>query len=314
MKPLVTKEEFVKGTGAREIKAPPRPRSRTLAEDDLDYFKLMLFGPVGAGKTHLIGQFVRDLGMRVVILSTDIGESGHLTIKTALTQAGKSELADRVRLLNLNGWKEVSDFLQNPYKFAPELWENEPDILAWDGFSGFQQVDISEYVGDMQPAEKTTRDRGDAIDSGLQFEQAQWGMVRNATVRKIDSFLTIRNPSGKPLHKIVTCNEAIAYKPVDASKPTGPQQIVESYKPLLQGAGGAIIQQGFDMILRNTVKIRKADTGAKREYLLITEGSENLVAKSRGFNLDPVMPSSAVLLWEKIQEALGKKIHGSSDS
>jgi len=303
------KKEFVNIAGAREVKAPQHRKGQKLSDTQVDYIKMMWFGLAGSGKTHLIGQFVRDLGMKVAIISTDIGDSGHLTIKNDLIAAGKQQLLDNVYLLSLEGWAEVSDFLRNPYKYDPGMWDFNPDILAWDGFSGFQQVDISEYIGDMQPAEKgdgSTRERSDFRESGLQFEQADWGAVRNATVRSADKFLGIGNPSGKPLHKILTCHEAVAYKPVDSNKKHGPQQVVESYKPLLQGSGGTMILGGFDLIMRTKVKTRITDNdGAKREYFLITAGTENLVAKNRGFDLEPTIPASAIYLWERVQKGLG---------
>jgi len=307
LKKGTSKEEFVSKAGTREIKAPRR-KGTTLDKEDVNFFKLMIFGASGVGKTHLLGEFVRDLGLKLAILSTDVGESGHLTIITQLESAGKGELKKNVYLLPLEGWGEVSDFLYDPYRFAPDLWAFDPDIIAWDGFSGFQQLDVSEYVGNMKPKENTdgsSRDRGDARESGLFFEQADWGVVKVATGRTIDKFLSLKNPSDKPLHKIVTCLEAIEYKSVDPNKKQGAQQMVEAKKPLLQGSGSVLTYAGFDIIARAKVKVHAKDSGPVREYQLVTEGHENLVAKNRGFPLDSVIPNSAVYLWERIQQGLG---------
>ena len=305
-----TREDFVSKAGTREVKGPRR-KGRKLSDATVDYVKMMWFGPAGVGKTHLIGQFVEKLGKRVALISTDIGDSGHLTIKTQLKNAGRLDLLDNVYLLELQGFKEVSAFLQDPYKFDPALWEHDPDILAWDGFSSFQQVDISEHVGDMRPADKANgeqRDRGDFREEGVIFEQADWGAVKNYTVRKGNSFLGIRHPSGKPLHKIVTCFEAITYKPADSSKPTGAQVVAETYKPMLQGAGGHMLLGGFDLIMRCKTTTKREGDSSRREYSLVTQGSQNLVAKNRGFDLAPEIPADAAFLWEKILEGIGSGV------
>lgn len=291
--------------GTKTIKAPIRKGSR-LSEAETNVAKIMLFGGPGSGKTHFIGQFV-PLGLKVALLSTDVGGSGHLTIKTYLNSLGRKDLLDNVYLIELDGWKEVTAFLRDPYKFDPDLWAFDPDVLAWDGFSSFQQVDISEYVGGMQAAPKadgTTRDRGDFREEGLIFEQADWGAIRNASMRTVDKFLALKSPSGKPLHKVMTCLEAIAYKPKDSSKPNGPQEIVESYKPMLSGAGGQFALGGFDLIMRTAVKTERGEEGKVRVYTLITAGNQNLVAKNRGFELEPVEPADAKRIWEQVMKGL----------
>lgn len=305
------KKEFVEGTGpkAREIKTPVR-RGYKLSDDKLDYFKLMVFGQPGAGKTHLIGQFVRDLGMRVILVTTDIGDSGHLTIRSMLTKAGKQELMDNVYVLPLAGWYEVQQFLRDPWKFDPELANFNPDIIAWDGFSGFQQIDLTEYVGDLT----TDKDRGDYRESGLMLEQRDWNVIKTGTVRTIDKFMSIKRLDEKPVHKIVTCHEAVSYKPLDASKPNSPQQVVDSYRPLLQGQGGVLSLGASDLILRAAIKSRRTGNTATTEYVLITSGHENVVAKSRGVELEPEIPNSAVYLWERIQKALGIGVEKISSS
>lgn len=301
------KDDFVKAAGkptTKEVK-PPRKRSFKLDEDDQDYVKIMVFGPVGGGKTDLLAQLVLDCGLKVASLTTDMGDTGHLTVKTRLVKAGRKDLFKNYCVVPLDGWGEMSAFLRDPWKYDPNLAEFLPDVLAWDGFSTFQQVDVSEYVGDMAPKNQNT-DRGDFRESGLVLEQQDWGAIRNATIRVGDNFLTIRRPDGKPLHKIITCHEAIAYKPKDPDKPNAGNIVVESYKPLLQGAGGQLLLGGFDLIMRASVNTRKTDAGPVKEFVYTTAGSHNLVAKNRGFDLRDEEPANMKYVWGKIMEGLGR--------
>lgn len=294
-------------TEEKRVFSQPRRRGVKLSDDALSFVKIMVFGAAGTGKTHFVGQFV-ELGMKVGLISTDFGGSGHLTIKAHFNKIGRPELAENVYILPLEGWAEVTEFLRNPYKFDPALWEFDPDLLAWDGFSGFQQIDISEYVGDMTLAPKadgTEKIRSDYRESGLGgFENMDWGAIKVATTRSIEKFLTMKTPQGKSLHKVVTCLEAILYKPVDPNKPNAGTVLVDSYKPMLQGSGGVLTQAAFDLIMRTAAKVEKNDDGAVRKYILITEGSQNVAAKKRGFELDVVEPNDVKHIWEKIRKVL----------
>lgn len=297
------KEQMVQA-GAPKLITPPRKKSFTLDQDEVDYVKIMIFGPIGSGKTYAFGQLALA-GYKVAIITTDIGDTGHVTIKAQLKKTGKPELGKNVMVIPLEGYDEVSKFLRNPYVYVPELEEFDPDFLGWDGFSGFQQIDLSEYVGDMQGANKD-KERGDFRDSGLVLESQDWGAIRNATIRKGNEFLSAKKPNGKPLHKILTCHETVISKYIDPTKPLAGTNYVESYKPMLQGAGGQLLMGGFDLIIRTKVVTKKGDDGERREYYYVTSGSQNLVAKNRGFILKPEEPADMAYLFEIIKKGMGK--------
>jgi hypothetical protein len=279
---------------------PPRKKAFTLNEPEVDYAKLLFFGPTGSGKTYTFGQLAA-LGYKVAIMTTDIGDTGHLTIKAYLKSIGKSELLKNVLIIPLEDYKEVTTFLKAPEKVVEGIYEFDPDFLGWDGFHGFQQVHLSEYVGEMTGARD--KDRGDFRESGLVLEMQDWGAIRNATIRVTNDYFRLHNRlTGKRWHKIMTCAEQLTQKQM--ADRLGNAIVVEAHRPALQGMGGQMLLGGFDLILKTKVKVTKADDGAQREYLYIAEGSENLIAKKRGINIPPQIPADMSYVWAKVQEIL----------
>lgn len=297
------KKDFVEKAGARPgIIKPPVRRGFSLDEDKTDYVKVMLFGVSGSGKTHLLGQLA-EIGQKVAIITTDIGDTGHLTIKNYFKAKGLSDAFKRVVIIPLDGYGEVTRFLARPWEHVISddgrtLADFDPDHLAWDGFSSFQQLDLNEYVGDMQPAKD--KDRGDYRESGLVLETQDWNAIKNATMRKANDYLAIRKPDGRPVNKWLTCHENLVQKAIDSSNLMAGTKYEESYKPMLQGAGGQLILGGFDLIARTKVTVKKSDDGAQRIYSIVTAGSQNLVAKNRGFDLAPEEPADMSKLWPKL--------------
>lgn len=296
------KEAFVK-SGPRTI-TPPRRKAFNLADERTNESKLLAFGPVGSGKTQIaLGPLL--LGFKILYITTDVGDSGHITLVNGLRRIGRLDLLSNVLVVPLSGWAEVRDFFAKPLTHVPQLEAFKSNFAYWDGFSGFQQIDVSEYVGSMTPAGSDSRMLSDGREAGLQFEQTDWGMVKNATVRAAEWFFSMKNPDGRPLHKIMTCHELAKAK--TKTKPNEPTVYEESFTPLLQGAGGQLMLGAFDLIIRTKMKIKKGDDGEKRVFTYVTAGHENTVAKNRGFSVEPEMPADPVRLYNIILQDLGER-------
>ena len=285
------RDEFVKAPpqagGGPKVVNPPKKRSFRLDEEDANYFKGLLFGIYGSGKTKAVADLILG-GYKIAVLSTDMGESGHSTITNWLTDHNRRDLLKNCHIIPVSGYEETESFIDNPFRFCPWLKEFDPDFLVWDGFSTWQQVDVTEHIGDMNSAKDN-----DLLESGLVLDQRGYGAVRNATARKFNAFCRIHGES-KKWHKLFTAYEAITYKKIGDNKT---EMVVESYKPMLSGAGGQLVLGGMDLILR--CKVTKGLKGV--DYTYVTRGHENMAAKSRGYHLKDEEPADFLALWNKIK-------------
>jgi len=206
-------------------------------------------------------------------------------VEGPLRREGKLDALDNGVDIEIRDYATTMKFLEKPESIWPEIYDFDPDIIFWDGFGAFQQIELMEYVGDMSGGKKSTEQR----ESGLQLEQRDWGLVKQATIRMLDRFCSLHNPkTGKVWHKILTAHEAIkSVSNGDASV------LTETKEPLLSGAGGVLSKGAFDLILKTSV--RKAKSGEEgdsggRVFEYVTAGHQNLAAKNRGFDLPPVVP------------------------
>jgi hypothetical protein len=274
------KTEFVKEAGPVKkgtVIASPRVRVASLDEVEARYIKGMLFGPWGGGKTFTINALL-ELGFKVLVLTTDIGGDGLNTVILEQKKKGNAGLLKNIRKVEVEDYEACKSFIDRPETYVPDIYEWDPDWIFWDGFSGFQQVDISEHV----------EDAGKQDDSDLQFEMNQWGQVRNATIRTVSNFLDINNKqTGRKWHKLLTCQENVRTKPGKAGE--GPQDTVS---PLLQGAGGILMGAGFDFIWRVVAKTEGVGTTAKAKFVYETKPSNERWAKSRGFEFPETMDAN----------------------
>lgn len=296
--------DFVAG-GVPKALTPPRTKARNFAEEDPEiYVKAMFFGSPGTGKTWIVKALL-ELGFKVLVATTDVGGDGLNSIIIPMRREGTWEtFRKNLRSQELVGYEEVKSFFKDPEKFdgLQDIYQWDPDFIFWDGLSGWQQVDVSQYVGDMTPERAGSKGVSEARESGLQFEQADWGQIRNATVRGVDDFCSMRNKiTGKPWHKVVTCHEAVRSK--GAASGGG---FIEAKEPLLQGAGGRIIIGAFDLVIRCTAKSDPTDEdGSKRAYEYVLQPNQNLVAKVRGYALPPRMPADPKELFISIFRQMG---------
>lgn len=277
----------------------PRATVRRLSDPAKAGVRIFLYGPSGSGKSYFAKELLAR-GFRIVFLSTDIGGSGMAAVEGPLRREGKLSALDNGVDIEIRDYATTMKFLEKPESIWPEIYDFDPDIIFWDGFGAFQQIELMEYVGDMSGGKKSTEQR----ESGLQLEQRDWGLVKQATIRMLDRFCSLHNPkTGKVWHKILTAHEAIkSVSNGDASV------LTETKEPLLSGAGGVLSKGAFDLILKTSV--RKAKSGEEgdsggRVFEYVTAGHQNLAAKNRGFDLPPVVPGDGGALFTTLLEQRG---------
>jgi len=287
-----TKQEFIK----KKTLNAPRVSVKEYKDDEiLDPTKrICFFGGVGTGKTYTLFELL-ELGFKVFYISTDVGGGGIETVELECANNGKTHLLKNLRSVDLNSYEDVKSFLDDPKDTYPAIYDFDPDILFWDGFACFQQVDISEHVGSLGVSRSDNNSKGvnGAVEEGLQMETQHWGQIRNATIRAIAGFMSLHNTvSGKKWHKIVTAHEEV--KMVDAkSRGDGKVPMKEQGYPMISGKAFNLFNGAFTTILR-TVK-----SDGKYWY---SAGDDNKVAKTRGFDLgeDGKMLASMKDLWAKM--------------
>lgn len=265
--------------------------------------KIMFFGPWSSGKSYSIVGLLLS-GLKVLVMTTDVGGSGMNAVKLALRHAGKEELLDNLYEVVINGDDELQEFLLTPRSFFPDIYTVDLDWVVWDGFGAWQQVDLSERIGGMAVPRAGNKELPQAVEEGLQFEQQQWGMMRNATIRAVHKFCSLKNKeTGKIWHKIVTVQEGVKSKKVEAGKDAS--SLTETHMPLVQGAGGVLMGGAFDLIIR-THEVKETDSKGivSSKYLYELKG-ENHMSKNRGFKLPNVMPADMQELWKSIASQLG---------
>lgn len=303
-------QSFNAGTVAKPQRQTRKNRMKSLADPSVLAAKVALFGNQGTGKTYTIVALLK-MGFKVVVLSTDLGGNGLLTIRLALKQEGLLHLLDNCRFIQLKGFDDVNDFLDDPKAFAEDFYTWSPDFLFWDGFSNFQGNDLKEYVGAGAEAMagKKADDMADIRVQGFRFEIKDYEPLNNATLRLLDKFLGLNNKeTGQIIHKIVTMMESIRSKPKSSDNPTAGAQYVDEKKPLLSGQSGILSGAAFDLIIRCSVETGRddsADSGEARKYWYITEGNQNVAAKKRGFKLPAKMEADFSTLWKDVAAQAG---------
>jgi hypothetical protein len=298
--------EFKSG-GVSAVRAP-RILVRKLSDPSKTGLRIMLFGPAGSGKTFFVKDLLKN-GWKVLFISTDIGGSGTSALEAPLRREGAGSALDNSVDVTVNGFEDLQSFIRKPADYLKpagiDLHSWDPDIVYWDGFGAFQQIEISEFVGSMEAESKKgpSEQRG----SGLKLEQSDWGLVRNATIRILDEFCAMHNPkTGKVWHKIVSVHESVKSKEIAPGKTS----LAESKEPLLTGAGGILARGAFDLILKTQVRKAKPNEegdGGGRVFEYVVSGHENLAAKNRGFDFGPdaVIPGDGYAVFQKMLQQRG---------
>lgn len=299
--PSVTVKEAFLGTPAP--KAPSaakakRPQVKKLSDASSRYIKIGLYGGSGTGKTFGLVDLIERFNLRVLVVSTDVGGDGLSTVVAELQRRGRADLADtHVFHITLGTYDEFSEFVDKPELFFPEIYDVDIDILAWDGFSGFQQYQVSEYVEGLD----TIYDR-----EGKLITNKYWGEIRNATSKMLNKFLYRHNKkTGKLWHKYVTMlisdaarEESLASATSEAER----QKLKKDVKvPFIQGSAAKLIEPAFDFFAQTGT--RKDPEKKTTEFVYRVEPSDKQKAKVRGVNFPPIIPGTMGDVWAELVKA-----------
>jgi hypothetical protein len=292
------KTTFVKGPAGRTILPTPRQNRVRGGEESENYgINLLLFGPVGSGKTRALVGLLKA-GLKVLVLVSDIGNNGLITVKLALKKEGREDLLKNFKFINLEGHEDATAFLDEPATFFPEVYTWGVDVIFWDGWSAYQSQDLLEYVGGLvDDAQLGGKEVSEVRAEGVQLSMADYGVLRNVTVRVVKKFTQLHNKqTGQLWHHIITCHEAIA------SQGDGKGGFKDTSKPFLTGSAQVYLTGAFDVIIKTQVVGNDENT---RKYEYVIEGTKNLIAKNRGFSLPPVMEGDMEKLWLTLEADLG---------
>lgn len=292
-----------------EVK-PSKKFAQCLFDDTHIQINILIFGPTGCGKTYSLVDLLL-MGYKIFVAGTDMGGNGLLTVRLKLKELGKPELLKNIMSYEFSSYDEMKDFLDNPKSLSldprygySDIYAFNPDFLVWEGFAVFQQFHIYEKINEnvvdaaSHKSGSDTPSITEAREAGLQFEQQDWGQLRNATIKALAKFFAIHNPkTGKVWHKIVTSHE----KEQSVTKQDGKQKtsmIVEMKQPLLQGAAQSLVAGGFDLIIRAS---KETSVLNKDTYYYNFRDNSSKWSKDRGFGLDK-MEANMGKLWNIICE------------
>lgn len=281
-------------------RAPPKTASN-LSIQKLPSTKLLFFGQSGSGKTYVIVELLR-LGVKVLLLSSDLGGSGTETVINAALNQYPELLDENGTFSNLkefiaDSYDDVEKFITKPEEACPDIWEFNPDVIFWDGFSNFQTSLLLEKVLDL-----TNHKRDDAISDarkeGFQAEAADWGMVKTRTYSFLNAFGAIHNPFTKKVPiKIVTCMMEAKLK--GTGNITEGSKVTETRAPKVVGDARIGLPGFFSMIIQTKVTALNGEDKGKRKYTYVTQGHEGLNSKNRGFDV-PVETESFSDIWDAV--------------
>jgi len=231
-------------------KSPKLKIKKAGSDGEKRQINYLLFGEGETGKTSVAANLAAS-SHKVFVLFTDLGEDNGISGAQVYANLKKSSdlFKENVGWAPLS-YEEVNKFLDNPESIIEGFWEFNPDFIIWDGFSFHQQMNIL-------PEVEEDINKGDSPEGKFDTYQG-WGVTKNRTIRAIDNFLSIRNPSGKPLHKIVTT--AVKY----GSEKVGPDksEVRAKHEPDISGAASRIMRFGFDVVFE-TIR-----SGEKFEYAM----------------------------------------------
>lgn len=263
---------------------------RSLDDSESFSLKILAYGDVGTGKTYAIHGFL-DLGWKVFVLSTDYGGDGLNTLRSA-----PPEKKANLRFIQPRTYEETQLFLRSPDKVFPEIYDWDPDVLVWDGFSTFHYQYVQPYILGF---EAKGRDVSEMRELGLEPVLSDWSPIFRATMDSLELFLGLRNEkTGKAWHKYVT-----AHMQSDITPQLTPQQKRQKRGPLLQGSSKVIIGAGFDLVF--VTEAVSTPSGTVYRYIL---DPAQYLTKARGIKLESKEPADMKALIEKIFTQLGQKV------
>lgn len=307
--------------------------ARVASSADTSYIKIAGYGKTMSGKTDAIFALLMR-GLRVFVLSTDMGGSGMLTVRSHLRKIGREDLLQNLveyEIQDRDGAYEEVDTLINLFKdkelatqfeivledgTVTTLFAWDPQVLCWEGFSNYQDSCIVRYVTTKDITPDKVDARGNLLPKaeGSEMRQAgfrlddfrDWDAVKRATNYQLDEFLVIHNPlTGRKIHKYVTFHEK--EPDLEPSRPGEAPKKPEDMKPniLLSGSARSTVINGFDLVVRMSREVKK-DPGKRPVitylYQLSTADSAN---KLRGYHdLPDTMEADFGKIWDVLVGAV----------
>lgn len=293
-----SKEEAVV---TKAIAMHPKGRKKLQAvslNDDDDALRVLVLGHTGSGKTFTLAEILQTLNFKgkptkVFVASTDIGGNGLRSVKERLKQIDRLDLLSNLAWFHFRDYEDFASFTSNTDNLEVNglpFWEFDPDLIAWDGVSNFQESLVWRYVMDLDPLSK---DSTESRDAGIQAGQAEWGQIRKCCTLQIDQFVSLQNPNGKRVHKLVTCL-------LDDGKES---KLTKETKqgPLIMGAARDYMGPAFDVILTAQALVPPGSKVPTYKYLC-EFGAGKPLAKVRGAALPKELLDSADMkgLWEHL--------------
>jgi hypothetical protein len=289
-------EKFAEKVSGMPTLKRPVAGFKKLSDQGARWIKILSFGHSGTGKTFfIIGLLLA--GEKVLVIGTDLGGSGLAAVYNYLRDNNLMHLADNLYFKDFMEYEELEEFTKKPEKQFPEIYDVGITWAVWDGFSGFQQVGLQEYVLGFQSQTDEAK-VSDGREAGMWAERQDWGMIRTGTVRPLNRFLNMHNrKDGTAWHKYVTALE---------NKPKEDALSKQTYRgPLVQGSASSLMAPAFDVIFECKVVNKGVGDEGERIYTYNCIGNTGLLAKSRGFNLSAVEQADPLTFWQKLKGQLG---------
>lgn len=316
----LSKNQFVTG-GTSAVKPPAAakevsPIYRIQSLDEYEPFlRLYTWGTSGSGKTFLLALLI-EAGYRVLVLNSDVGGPGLNTAIVYLRQRGKAHLMKNVKVVPVVDYKSVERFLENPAAYyngatgGQDIWDFNPEIIAWEGFGNFQQVHVWNHVADLTGGKKTKE--GDL--DGLALGTLDYQLVMTATHQCIDSFCRIQSPrTGRYPHKIWQAHVDEGLLDMEGQKVSQEkakdQETQRSQRPWIMGKSAKLVLGAADYGFRTfTKEIRVPGKQPRTSYGWDFSNSERNGGKQRD-GLSPLTGSPIIMDVEPLKvwnEMLGK--------
>lgn len=307
--PTKNETQFVSNAGTDKL--PEAPAKGTLraparikiydpanGEDKFD-INVCLLGIPGTGKTEALAQCLLR-GLRVFMINTDAGGTGHETIIGRLRAAGKQELLNNLVVASLYNYDDFREFTQKPTGFYPKFYDFKPQVLAWEGFSNFQQNMVSEKTAEMYAMEVDPKKMKEVRAEGLKYEQQDWGVIRNATNSALDDFLSMQVPGVDYLLRVATVHELIGSEKYEDSNKQMQTREILTKRPFIQGAAKNLFSPGFALSLR---LVKKGEN-----YTYEVNDDSLGFNKKRAIDLPKSFPADFNKVIDAIEAAYGIKI------
>lgn len=271
-------------------------KASSLQDQGAAWYKILAYSESGAGKTLAIVGFLKA-GLRVFVFSTDIGGNGLSSVREQLKLEKLEHLMANLQFVEVSDYETSTMFLDNPDIIEIEVSDTSgvrtmslrdwnPDLIAWDGFSNWQENHLCGYILDMDPlgGDKSSELRKE----GLVGELMDYNAVRRGTLKAIDKFLNLHGKEGKVWHKYVTCLTDL--------KPREDAGGMPKKMPLLVGSARTYMGPAFDLILEMTAK----SSGGKVDYKYKCNVGGNSMSKKRGLTVNTEEEADMFKLWQKI--------------